>query len=229
MALSNSYDFAPNLGECVTQAFHMCGIRPASLTQEHMSSARIAANMLLGRWSSQGVNTWQVDLQTITLVAGTKTYTVPDDTITMLDAYTVQGSGASQANRIILPVSRTQYASYSNPDQEGAITTFWFDRQLSPEVTFYQVPDGTDTEVQYWRLRQSMDANLANGGNVEVPYYWVEAFITGLGQRLAVMWAPDRATGLKALADEAYMLAAEQNVETSQVFVSPQMSSYWRA
>lgn len=227
MALSNEYLFDPTLGDLTVQAFHMCGVRPTSLVQEHLVSARMAANLMLGRWSSQGVNTWLVDLQTIPLVAGTKTYTVPSDTIVMLDTYTVQGAGAATTDRIITSVSRSEYAAYSNPDQQGQVTVFWFDRLLSPTVTFYLTPDGTQTSVKYYRIRQAMDANLANGGNVEMPYYWNEAFCTGLAARLAVMWAPDRAVGLKALADEAYQIAAAQNVETASVYVSPTLANYW--
>lgn len=228
MALSSTYDFDPTLGDLTIQAFHMCGIRPAALLQEHLVSARMAANLMLGRWSSMGVNTWSVDLQTITLVQGQKTYSVPSDTITLLDAYTVQDGGtAADTNSIITSVSRSEYASYSNPDTEGRVTTFWFNRQLDPTITFYLVPDGTQTEVQYYRLRQSMDANLASGGNVELPYYWLEAFVTGLAARLAVIWAPDRAQGLKLLADESYKIASDQNVERANVYISPALQNYW--
>lgn len=229
MALSGTYDFNPNLGELVIQAYHMCGVRPTALLQEHMTSARMAANMMLGRWSSQGVDTWQVDLQTITLVEGTATYDVDPTTIIMLDTYAVRGTGAAQTNTILTSVSRSEYAAYSNPNQQGAVTTFWFNRQLSdPTVTFYLTPDGTQTTVEYYRVRQSMDANLAAGGNVEVPYYFIEAFVTGLAARLAVMWAPDRAQGLKMLADEAYTIAAAANVEQAPVYISPSISGYWR-
>lgn len=228
MALSGTYDFNPSSGEIVLQAFHMCGIRPTALTQEHFQSARMAMNMLLNAWSARGVNLWQVDLQTINLVQGQATYPVLANTVVMLDAYVVQPNSPGNINRIIMPVSRSEYASYSNPSQQGAITTFWFDRLLNPTVTFYQVPDGTVQQVQYYRLRQSQDANYTSGQNVEVPAYWLEALVFTLAQRLAVMWAPERAQGLKALADESYAFATDQNVETSSVYVSPLISGYWR-
>jgi hypothetical protein len=77
MATSGTYAFNPSLGEMTLYAFNLCGIRNTALTQEHMESARMASNMLLGRWSSQGVNLWCVDLQTINLTAGVATYSVP--------------------------------------------------------------------------------------------------------------------------------------------------------
>ena len=47
-------------------------------------------------------------------------------------------------------------------------------------------------------------------------------------QRLATMWAPEKAIGIKALADEAYQIAAMQNVETSAFYISPGISGYYR-
>ena len=228
MATSSTYQFNPSLGELTLYAFNLCGIRGTALLQEHMESARMAANMVQSRWSAQGVNLWQVDLQTVTLTPGTGTYTVPVDTIAILDAYIVQNSGAAAINRLILPISRSEYASYPNPQQVGSTTVFWFDRLLSPTVTLWLVPDATQTALSYYRLRQTQDAALTNGTNVEVPYYFLEAYALAVACRLAAIWAPERAAGLKAMADEAYSIAADQNVETAALYVSPMVSSYWR-
>lgn len=228
MSTSGTYSFAPSLGEITLYAFNLCGVRSTALLQEHMESARMATNMLLGRWSSEGVNLWAVDLQTIPLVQGTATYTVPSNTIVMLDAYVVQNSGGSAINRLILPISRTEYASYPNPTQQGFPTVFWFDRLLSPTVTLWPVPDGNESSLNYYRVRQIQDGNFTNGQNVEIPYYFLEAFAYGLAQRLAMIWAPDKAMMLKPFADEAYQIAAAQNIETAQQYISPTISSYFR-
>lgn len=226
--LSNTYDFAPSLGELVLHAFNMIGVRPTAILQEHMQSARIAANLLLGRWSGQTPNLWSVDLQTVDIIPGQPTYTVLPNTVAILDAYIVQGSGPQAINRVILPISRTEYASYPNPQQIGSVTTFWFDRLLSPTITLYYNPDDTQTQLCYYRVRQAMDANFTSGQQVEIPYYWVEAFAFGMAYRLAIVWAPEKAMGLKTVADEAYQIAASQNVETSNFYVSPIVQGYWR-
>jgi len=191
MSTSGTYNYNPSLGEMTLYAYNLVGIRNTSLLQEHMEAARMAANMMLGRWSSEGVNLWAVDLQTITLVQGTSTYTVPDNTVAMLDAYVTTGTGTSAINRLILPISRTEYASYPNKQQQGFPTTYWFDRLLSPNVTLWPVPDGNEVSFSYYRVRQIQDSNLTNGQQVEIPYYFLEAFAYGLAQRLAMIWAPD--------------------------------------
>jgi len=225
MATSGTYTFNPGLGEIVLYAYQNIGVRPAALLQEHMDSARMATNMMLARWSNQGVNLWCVDLITTPLVQGTATYAVDANTVMILDAYIVSDS----IDRIILPISRTEYASYPNKAQQGFPTTFWFERLISPTVTLWPVPDGSQTILKYYRERRLQDSNLQGGEQVEVPYLWLEAFADGLTYRLARIWAPQIAPALKAQADESYGIAAAQGVEQAQQYISPQLSGYWRA
>lgn len=188
----------------------------------------MATNLLLSTWSGEGVDTWAVDLQTIPLVQGTSTYTIPSNTIVMLDAYIVQNTGGAAINRIILPISRSEYASYANPQMQGYPTVFWFNRLLAPTVTLWPVPDGTQSALNYYRLRQSQDANFTDAQAVEIPYYWLRAFAYGLAHELAGIWAPDRVDRLEIKAEKYYQIAASQNVETASQFVSPIVAGYWR-
>jgi hypothetical protein len=232
MTTSGTYTFNPGLSDLTVYAYQLIGLRPTSLVQEHLTSARMASNMLLSRWSNQGVNLWAVDLQTVTLIQGQATYDVPLNTVTMLDTYIEIDNGSGQPiDRIILPVSRTEYASYPNKEQQGFPTTYWFDRLINPNptVTLWPVPDGTSAQyLKYYRVVQLQDANLQSGQTVEIPYLWMEAFVNGLAMRLAMIWAPERAALMKPMADEAYDIAAAQNVETAQQYITPQLSGYYR-
>ena len=225
MATSGTYVFNPSLGEICLYSYQNIGVRPASVLQEHMEVARMATNMMLANWSNRGVNLWCVDLITTPLVQGTATYAVDANTVMILDAYIVSDS----IDRIILPISRTEYASYPNKAQQGFPTTFWFDRLISPTVTLWPVPDGSQTSLKYYRVRRLQDSNLQGGEQVEIPYLWLEAFADGLTYRLARIWAPQIAPALKAQADESYGIAAAQGVEQAQQYISPQLSGYWRA
>lgn len=291
MTASGTYNYNPSLGELTLYAFNLCGIRNTALLQEHMESARMAANLLLGRWSSEGVNLWMVTRQSIPLVAGQPTYNVPSNNIVMLDTYIVTGgvtftgsisgttltvtstaggspavgmmiSGNSLLNgtqiisgsgstwtvsasqtvasgpivgetaqsidRLILPVSRTEYASYPNKEQQGFPTTYWQDRLINSTVTLWPVPDGTQTALSYYQVCQIDDSEFTNGQTVNLPVYFLEAFAYGLAQRLAMIWAPEKVGMLKPLADESYQIAAMQNVETAQQYISPMISGYFR-
>lgn len=167
------------------------------------------------------------------------TYSVDPSTVVILDAYvTTTQSNAQPIDRIILPVSRTEYASYPNKQQTGFPTVFWFDRlndssrstgSSGPQVTLWPVPDGTSSQyLKYYRVRQIQDSAFTNGQTVEIPYLWLEAYAYALAHRLSVIWKPEKAMILKQLADDAYNVAAEQNVETAQFYFSPQIQSYFR-
>lgn len=286
--VSGTYTFDPSLGEMTLYAYNLIGVRNTAILQEHMESARMAANMLLGRWSSQGVNLWQVTRQSIPLVAGQPTYNVPNNNITMLDTYIVTGgvtltgsisgvtltitsgspsvgmmisgnsiiqgtqilSGSSSTwtistsqtvavgdiigetaqsiNRIIMPVSRTEYASYANKEQQGFPTVYWQDRLLNGNVTLWPVPDGTQTALSYYQVGQIDDAAFTSGMQVSLPVYFYEAFAYALAQRLAMIWAPEKVQLIKPLADEAYLIAVEQNIENAPTYISPMISGYYR-
>jgi len=226
MTTSGTYAFNPGLGEIVLYAYMNLGIRPTSLLQEHMDTARMATNMMLSRWANQGVNLWAVDLITTPLVEGQSTYAVEGNTVMILDAYTTTDQGI---DRVIMPISRTEYASYPNKTQQGFPTSFWYDRLIAPTITLWPVPDGTSaTTLKYYRVRQIQDSNLRNNENVEIPYLWLEAFADGLTYRLARIWNPQLAVPLKGQADESYMIASNQNVENVGMFISPMISSYFR-
>ena len=236
MATSGTYTFNPSLGEITLYAYNLCGLRNTSLLQEHMEAARMAANMLCSNWSNRGVNLWAVDLVTVALVQGQASYDVDLNTVMILDAYMeIDNGNGAPIDRIIMPVSRTEYASYPNKEQQGFTTTFWFDRLIGtvspnkPTVTLWPVPDGSSAQnLKYYRVRQVQDAALQNGTQVEIPYLWMDAFAYGLAARLAVIWAPDKMQLLKPLADEAYNIAAEQNIEQAQQYISPQIGGYFR-
>lgn len=228
MSTSGTYTFNPSLGELTVYAYQLIGVRPTALLQEHIDVARTATNMMFTRWSNQGVNLWQVDLIQTPLVQGTATYSVDSSVVVMLDAFIRTTTGSTQTDRIILPISRTEYASYPNKIQQGFPTTFWFDRLLSPTVTLWPVPDGTQTYLEYYAVRRLQDANMNGTQQLDVPPIWLEAMIYGLAYRLAQIWSPDKVVMLKPMADEAYQIAATQNVETANQYISPQLAGYWR-
>lgn len=230
MTSSGTYLYAPSAGELVLHAFNLCQVRSTSLSQEHLNSARQAMNLMLSRWSNLGVNLWRVDTETITLSAGVSTYSVPADTIMILDMYARTPSGTTNTDRIMMPISRTEYASYPNKTQQGFPTVFWFDRLISPTVTIWPVPDGSGnpTTITYYRVTQVQDANLPGGETIDIPYRWLDAFANGLAYYLSRIWQPQLTAQLKAEADEAYQIAAAQDTENVSVYLSPMIGGYFR-
>lgn len=185
---------------------------------------------MLARWSNQGVNLWEVKLASTTLVQGQATYNVPTNVMTVLDVYARIDNGSSlPIDRIMLPVSRSEYAAYASKESQGFPTVYWYDRLLAPTLTLWLVPDGTSAQyLQYYYVTQMQDSNLIGGQQPDIPYRWLEAFADGLAYRLAQIWKPDMAMALKGQADESYQIAALQDEEQASQYISPDISHYWR-
>jgi hypothetical protein len=220
--------FTPSFSDLVLYAFQILGLRPSSLLQEHIESARMAANMVLSSWSAQGVNLWEVDLQTVPLVKNKETYSVPNDTVVILDAYISINEGNRSIDRVIMPISRSEYATYPLKDQVGFPTVFWFDRQLNPVVRIYPVPSGENISLSYYRMKQIAVQDVQGGPSPEIPIYFQEAFAMALATRLALIWAPEKAQLVGSAALDAYKTATDQNVETADYYITPVLSGYYR-
>lgn len=205
-------------------------IRPTELLATHIQSAVMELNLLLAKFNNQQPNLWIVDLQSIPLIQGAATYSLPAETVMITNAYLSTGSGTSRIDRLIWPLSQTEYAAIANKASQGTPTTFWFNRTISPTITFYLTPDGNGPyTINYYRVRQIQDATLPNGLNVEVPPLWLDALVAGLAHRLARLYQPQMEQIRKMDADEAWAIAATQNVENVALNITPGLNSYFRS
>lgn len=229
MPVSNQWAFNPSGGELIFYSYSLIGIRRTALLQEHMVDARMALNLMFSAWGNSTPNLWTVDLVEVDLMPGVATYDVEPNTIMILDAYIRTGEEPEAVNdRIIWPISRTEYASTPNKLMQAPPTVFWFDRQLSPTITLWQVPDEQQPyKLRYYRCISIMDASQALGQNMDIPPLWLDAVAWGLASRLAVSYAPDKAIALDAKAKEALMEAREQNTEAVPFYVMPQIGGFW--
>lgn len=228
MSSSGTYNFSLTNAEIVTSAYALAQVRRTELLPEHMTDARIQLNLLLSSWSNLQVNLFNVDLVSVPLIEGTTTYDVDPSTIMILDAY-LSFNGAPLSNRLIFPISRTEYASYSNPTAQGVPSIFWFDRLRSPTITLWLVPDQTSTyTLNYYRCYQNQDANLQSGETPAIPYRWLDAIVTGLAARLCKIYAPALEDKREADAMKAWNVAAGQDVENVGMTIAPGLDGYYR-
>lgn len=239
MTSSGLYQFSISNGEAVLAAYERIKVMPPSITQKHMETARRELGLLLAAYAgNKQVNLWKVDLISTTMIVGQSTYDVDPSTVMILDAWLSQPTGnnpSSTSDFFITPVSRTEYASFSNKQTPGRPTSYWFDRLIAPTVTVWPVPNVAGWTLKYYRCRQIQDANLAGGETPDIPVLWLDWMVAGMAHRLCRPYGPtDVNLSLalekqrKADADEAWQIAATQNVENVPVVLAPQISSYFR-
>lgn len=231
MATSGATNFNPSNGELILYAYGLCGVRPPEMTQQHMFDARMAVNLWQSEKSNIQPNLWKVTLLSIPLIQSVSTYSLPTPTIAILDGVIETNTGVvgSQNDIYMLPISRTQYASYPDKLTTGRPTVYWFDRLISPTVTVWQPPDGNGPYLfNVYIVSQQQDAVLPSGGTLDLPYRFFAAFAFGLAEYLAWSYAPDRVDKLAAKAALLWDKAAEQDVEDAGIFIAPMMGGYYR-
>ena len=229
MAATGTYGFFPTTGELIVAAFRRIQIHRAELLTEHFTDAKTETNLMQVQWANLGPLVWTVDVQTITLAAGQSVYTIPPETVMLLDVYisTPNGDGTT-SDRIITPLSRTEYASMPNKSGGGSPTSFWYDRTSAPTITLWPVPDGSETTLSYYRFSQIQDATTANASTPQVLYLCLDAYVAGLAHRMARLYKPELEGVREADAAKAVNLMFNQLVENVPLYIGVQSQNYWR-
>jgi len=222
---SNAYNFSPTGGEFILNAFDRIGVRPTEIEQTQMQRAIMELNLALTRFNTMpGQNLWTIDLQTIPLVQGSATYAIPAETRMILSSF-IRYSTNPALDRYMYPISRDEYAAISTKTTQGFPSQYWFDRLISPTITFYLVPDGAFSyDFFYYRARQIQDATIVNGQNLEL----FDAITADLAHRLARIYRPDQEQMRKADRDEAWSIASTEDTEWVPMYVTPMLGGYWR-
>lgn len=231
MTSTGLYNFGLTTGEIVLDAYERCGITAPQLEQKHFFTARRQMNLLLSsEWSNRGVNLWRVELISQLLTQGTASYTLPARVIMILDAYRSTNQGTStQTDIFITPISRDDYAAYPQKQTQGPPNQYYFDRQIVPPLTLYPVPDGNAVYyLNYYAWTQIQDSSLPSGSTPDLPIRWYDAACAGLAMRVSRVFAPTRTKDLKMDYDEAWRLAATEDVQNVPTRVSPSIGSYYR-
>lgn len=221
---SGTYNFEAGLGDLVIAAYRRCGVHAPQLTAQHMADARMEANLLMSDWVADGLNLWQVAQGSTALVDGTASYTMPSTMIFMLDVYI----RTSSTDRLVYPISRSDYAAIPNKSNEGTVTSFWLDRQITPVIYLWPVPDNSTDTLIYYYMRQAQDSLLTSGYEPEIPWYYLSAFVAMLAVRLATIYAPDRVAMLDQQAAKAWQRALQVGTENVPLEIQAQFGSYYR-
>lgn len=223
MATSGTTAFNPDLTEIVEEAFERCG--GELRTGYDLRTARRSLNLMFADWANRGINMWTMEQGQQILSPGVATYTLPTDTVDLLDHVirTGAGSASTQADLTITRISEPTYSSIPNKLQQARPIQVWIQRLITPQFTVWPVPDDSQTYTfVYWRLRRIQDAG--DGVNtMDMPFRFYPAMIAGLAYYMGmkVPGALDRLQVLKAQYDEAWELAAGEDREKAAVRFVP--------
>ena len=141
-------------------------------------------------------------------------------------------STANPIDRVILPISRTEYSDQPNKFTQAFPTTVWWDRAINSQLTLWPVPDASGPYVLFaYAMTQVQDAVMTAGATMDLPYRFLEAFTAGLSAKLAIKYPPpppNSAIIMQQLAQQAWDMAANQDIEDVPLYIAPGLSSYFR-
>jgi hypothetical protein len=175
---SGASSFNLDLTDIVEEAFERVG--GELRTGYDLRTARRSLNLLFADWANRGVNMWTFEQGTIPLVQGLNTYTLPNDTVDLLD-HVIRTQANQQSNQSDLTITRisvSTYATIPNKLTQARPIQLWVQRldgQISPTGFTYQ---SANTGAQTITL--SSTANLPTTGYLDIGtetiyYGWVNS------------------------------------------------------
>ena len=100
MATSGTSAFNLDIDEIIDEAFERAGMGRAFSGSDYRT-ARRSLNLLSQEFSNRGINLWTVEDATQSLSNGTASYTLPSDTVAILDYAIRTGRGTTQVDTAI--------------------------------------------------------------------------------------------------------------------------------
>jgi len=218
MATSGSVAFRPNVEEIIAESFERCGIDPQTRTGDHARAARRSLNLLFSEFANRGINFWTVTQNTLILASGTANYTLPVGTIDILDA--VIRDTSSGTDQIINRITIQEYNQIPNKDNAGKPSQFMIDKQYTPVIYFWSVPNVSTLTMVYWAMNQQEDVTASNQ-DTDIPYRWSDTLCAGLSAKLAIKYAPDRFQILNEMYERAFSFAASSDNDGVSLRIQP--------
>ena len=222
MTTSGSTAFNMDFTEIAEEAWERAGREMRS--GYDLRTARRSMNLMTIEWQNRGINMWTIDSGTINLVKGTSQYTLPADTIDLMEHQirTNSGNSNTQSDLTISRISVSTYASIPNKLSEGRPIQLYVERlRDAPKVNVWPVPDNDNYVLYYWRMRRIEDAG-SGVQTADMNFRFFPCLVAGLAYLIA-MKVPElveRIPMLKAVYDEQFdMAAGEDREKTSARFV----------
>lgn len=223
MATTGTTNFNLNLADLIEEAWERATGGGEIRSGYEFRTARRSLNLLLLDWANRGLNLWTVEQGAIPLVAGTATYDLPEDTVDILEHVVRTGSGDTQSDLSVTRISVSTYATIPNKTATGRPIQIYVDRQVTPQVTLWPVPDDSTTyTLVYWRMRRLQD--VGNAPNTQdVPFRFLPCLVAGLAFHIGqkVPEGADRIMMLKTEYEEAWLMASTEDRDRASVSFVP--------
>lgn len=190
MAVSSTSTFELTRDQIIRRACQLAGLYESSQSPDPDTIAMAAEfmGMEILALQAEGLVLGTVERTTLALVAGTKEYTLPADTLdVMVGPQNVAGTvyaGGSSENPVRAIYRHEYQTGISNKDTEATPTTVYIERSAELKLVFYPVPreDGT---FRYDRQRLMRDLDTG-ARTLDLQRKWQKAITYAIAWQVAL-------------------------------------------
>ena len=219
MALSDSKDFELDVAEYIEEAFERCGLEVR--TGYDLRTAKRSLNLMLAEWANRGLNQWTIKQRSLALVQADGEYPLSTDIIDVLSVVLRRNNTDYALSR----VSRDTFISIPNKTTQGRPSQFFLDRQNTPNLKIWPVPEN-DTDVIIYDALTRMDDADSQVNTMDMPFRFYPCLAAGLAYYISMKRAPDRIQLLKAVYEEEFQRAAAEDANSTPLKLTPSMTYY---
>ena len=220
----------PDIPDLFEEAYQRAGLELR--TGNDLRNARRSFNILTMEWQNRGLNLWTIESGTLSLSSGTATYTLPTDTVDLVEHQIRTGTGTSQVDTNLTRISVSTYAQQSAKNSTGKPTQIFIQRLAgSTTATLWPVPDSADTyTLSYFRIVgiDGVSSGIDGTTTSFVPPRFVPCLVSGLAYYIA-MKRPEVANRVAPLKQEyeyQFELAAGEDTESASARFVPYDTFY---
>jgi len=219
MTTSGSTDFELDVSDYIEEAFERCGLEVR--TGYDLQTAKRSLNLLFADWANRGLNQWTIAQRTQTVTASDGDYDLGADVIDVLSMVVRRDNNDLSMERI----SRDSYLSIPSKTTTGRPTQFFIDRQITPVIKVWPLPENSTDVLVFDCLTRIQDADTYLN-TLEIPFRFYPCLAAGLAYYLAIKKAPDRIQLLKAIYDEEFDRAQAEDRDRASFNVAPSLRYY---
>ena len=185
---------------------------------------------MLAEWSNRGLNQWTVTVKTVAMVKETATYNVDSTNATapidVLDFYVRETINNSTVDIPLNRMSRAEYSHLATKATTGKPNQVFLNKQLTPTITVWPVPDKSSTYTVYMNVLTRMDDADVGVNTLDVPFRFYPCLAAGLAYYMSLKKAPEKTGMLKQLYEEEFDRAKAQDEDRTSFRGAPQLGGY---
>ena len=214
MALSGTSDFELDVADYIEEAFERCGLEVR--TGYDLKTAKRSLNLMLAEWANRGLNQWTIKQRSQAVTQGTGNYLIDADVIDVLSVVVRRDNTDYALDRY----SREEFLTIPNKTTQGRPSQFFLDRQITPNLQLWPVPENNTDIVFYDALTRMQDADTFINSS-DMPFRFYPCLAAGLAYYIAIKRAPQRIQILKAAYEEEFERAMTEDRDRASFNVVP--------